>query len=201
MSLIIIVITLSASVLAFSNRQLFEMLSLKPILVVQKFQVYRVFSHALIHADWTHLLVNLLVLFSFGNICEQYFAYYFGNSSQFIFLVFYLLSLVISSIYSIIKHKSDRYYSAIGASGAVMAVVFSSIFFDPWNKIYFFGVLPIPGILFGGLYLGYSYYMGKKGMDNVGHDAHFTGAIFGFIFPMIINPQLASGFIERLLMR
>jgi membrane associated rhomboid family serine protease len=104
-------------------------------------------------------------------------------------------------LFSIFKHKNNPYYSAVGASGAVMAVVFTTIFFDPWNKLWFFGVIPIPGIVFGILYLAYSVYMGKKNADNIGHDAHFTGAIFGFIFPILINFQLVSIFLDKLLSR
>jgi membrane associated rhomboid family serine protease len=199
MTLIILIVTLAVSALAFSNRQLFERLSLKPTLVYHKLQVYRILSHSLIHADWTHLLVNLFVLYSFGDFCEQYFGYYFGASSKLIFLLLYLLSLIASSLYSIYKYKNNAYYSAVGASGAVMAVVFASIFFDPWNKLYFFGVIPIPGILFGALYLWYSYYMGRRNADNIGHDAHFTGAVFGFIFPALIKPALIGEFLAKLL--
>ena len=90
------------------------------------------------------------------------------------------------------------YYSAIGASGAVMAVVFTSIFFDPWNKLYFFGLIPIPGIVFGALYLAYSWYMSKQNKDNIGHDAHFFGAIFGLVYPVIIDPSLLHHFISKL---
>ncbi len=199
MTFILLIITLAVSALAFSNRALFEKLSLKPNLVYHKMEVYRILSHSLVHADWTHLLVNLFVLYSFGGFCEQYFGYYFGTSSKLIFLMLYLLSLIASSLYSIFKYKNNAYYSAVGASGAVMAVVFTSIFFDPWNKLYFFGVIPIPGILFGALYLWYSYYMGRRNADNIGHDAHFTGALFGFIFPALIRPSLISEFIGKLL--
>jgi len=80
-----------------------------------------------------------------------------------------------------------------------MAVVFTTIFFDPWNKLWFFGIVPIPGILFGILYLIYSLYMGRKNIDNIGHDAHFTGAIFGFLFPLIVDFRLLTIFLEKLL--
>jgi membrane associated rhomboid family serine protease len=82
-----------------------------------------------------------------------------------------------------------------------MAVVFTTIFFDPWNKLWFFGIVPVPGIVFGIIYLAYSVYMGKKNSDNIGHDAHFTGAIFGFIYPILIDFQLFSTFLDKLLSR
>jgi membrane associated rhomboid family serine protease len=201
MVLIIVIITSLISVFAFSNHRLAEQLNLKPVLVYHKFQLHRIITHSLIHADWIHLIVNMYVLYIFGEVCMNNFTLYFGDKSSFYFLELYLFSLIFSSIYSIFKHKNNPYYTAVGASGAVMAVVFTSIFFDPWNKLWFFGVLPVPGIVFGLLYLGYSIYMGKKNSDNIGHDAHFFGAIFGFAFPVIVNYQLLSQFIDKLLMR
>jgi membrane associated rhomboid family serine protease len=103
-----------------------------------------------------------------------------------------------SNIYALIKHRNNYFYNAIGASGAVASVLFTAIFFDPWNKIYFFGILPIPGIIFAGLYLFYSYQMSMKQSDNVAHDAHFLGALFGFIFPILINSALFEIFIDKL---
>jgi membrane associated rhomboid family serine protease len=201
MVLIIVVITSLISIYAFSNAGITERLSLKPTLVYHKHQYYRILSHSLIHADWTHLIVNMYVLFIFGDVCNQYFEYYFGAKHTVLFLALYIASLIFSSLFSIFKHRNNQGYSAIGASGAVMAIVFTSIFFDPWNKLWFFGIIPIPGILFGIIYLIYSLYMGKKNIDNIGHDAHFTGAVFGFLFPLIVDFRLLNMFIEKLLMR
>lgn len=199
MSLLIVLLTIAVSVYAFYNRSLVDKLILKPNLVYHRFHIHRVFSHALIHADWMHLLVNMYVLYIFGNVCEGYFSVVFGSKSGLLFVQLYLLSLVVSSIYSIFKYRNNVYYSALGASGAVNAVIFTTIFFDPWNKLWFFGILPIPGIVFGGLYLGYSYYMSKKNLDNVGHDAHFSGAVFGLIYPVLIDPSLAQHFLGKLM--
>jgi membrane associated rhomboid family serine protease len=201
MILFIVLITSLVSVYAFYNQGLIDQLSLKPNLVYHKFHVHRILTHSLVHADWTHLIVNMYVLYMFGQVCVNYFALYFGAKANLYFLQLYIFSLGASSIYSIFKHKNNPYYSAVGASGAVMAVVFTTIFFDPWNKLWFFGIIPIPGIIFGILYLAYSVYMGKKNTDNIGHDAHFTGAIFGFIYPMLIDFQLLSNFLDKLLLR
>jgi len=198
MSLIIVIITIAVSVYAFYNKQVADHLSLKPHLVYHKYHFHRLITHSLVHADWSHLLVNMYVLYVFGRVCEGYFGVVFGTKSSFLFVQLYFLSLIVSSAYSIFKHKNDLYYTAVGASGAVMAVVFTSIFFDPWNKLWFFGIIPIPGILFGILYLGYSFYMGKRSTDNIGHDAHFTGAVFGLIYPIVIEPSLYQHFINQL---
>lgn len=198
---IIILITIGVSVYAFYNKHIINKLSLKPNLVYHRFQLHRVLTHGLIHADWSHLIVNMYVLYIFGRVCEAYFIFHFKGKADLYFIQLYIFSLVVSSLYSIFKHKNNVHYSALGASGAVMAVVFASIFFDPWNMLYLFGIVPIPGIVFGALYLGYSYFMAKKNVDNVGHDAHFIGAIFGFIYPIIIDTSLLNQFFERLISR
>ena len=201
MLLLIILLTSVISVMAFSNAKISETLSLKPVLVYHNKQVYRAITHSLIHADWAHLLVNMFVLFSFGQACLAYFNQFFVTASNTYFIILYIGSLIFSSLFSIYKHRNNPYYTAVGASGAVMAVVFTSIFFDPWNMLYFFGIIPIPGIVFGFLYMGYSIYMGRKGNDNIGHDAHFFGALFGFLYPLLLNASLIHHFIDRLLMR
>jgi membrane associated rhomboid family serine protease len=199
MTLILVLITLGVSVYAFNDRRVADMLSMKPYLVYHRYHVHRLLTHALVHADWPHLLVNMYVLYIFGTVCEGYFGVVFGSKGGFMFLQLYLFSLIVSSAWSVFKHKNNVYYTAVGASGAVMAVVFTSIFFDPWNKLWFFGVIPIPGIVFGILYLGYSLYMGKRNTDNIGHDAHFTGAIFGLVYPVVVEPSLLQHFIQKLL--
>jgi len=162
-------------------------------------QYYRVLTHAFIHANWEHLIVNMIVLFSFGAVVEQYFTYHFRGAATYYYLTLFFGSVIFSTLWSLYKQKDNPYYNAVGASGAVSAILFTAIFFDPWNNIYFFGILPIPGIIFGGLYLYYSYYMSTKKTDNIGHDAHFLGAVFGFFFPVFIRPSLLAGFIEMLL--
>jgi membrane associated rhomboid family serine protease len=89
------------------------------------------------------------------------------------------------------KYKNDPGYNAVGASGAVSAVVFASILFVPLGKIYLFFIpIGIPAFIFGGLYLIYSAYMAKRGGDNIGHDAHFWGALFGFVYTIAIKPKV-----------
>ena len=198
MSLIIVLITIGVSVYAFYNQHVVHRLSLQPHRITKQKEYYRLLTHGLVHADWAHLLINMYVLYMFGKVSETYFAYFFEMSSSVLFVFFYIAALVVTGVLSVIKHKKMPGYTAIGASGAVMAVVFASIFFDPWNKLWFFGVIPIPGIVFGALYLGYSYYMGKKNTDNIGHDAHISGALFGLIFPVIIKGSLLNHFFEQL---
>ena len=195
---IIIAVTGLVSYLAFQNHDLMDKLQFNAAKVVHQKQYYRLISHAFIHANWSHLIVNMFVLYFFGRGIEQYFDYYFGNRATAYFLLLYFGGILASNLWSLIKHQNNYYYNAVGASGAVSALLFAFIFFNPWEKLYFFGILPIPGILFAVGYLFYSYQMSKKSTDNVAHDAHILGAVFGFIFPILLKPQLFTQFIDQL---
>lgn len=196
--LIIVITTGLISYVAWQRPELFNKLLLWPYGIIKRKQYYRMLTHGFIHADWMHLIINMLVFWSFGRNLIIYFQQVWGTYAIILFLSLYLSSIVISSIYSVIKHKNNHYYSAVGASGATSAILFACLFFDPWNLVYFFGIIPIPGILFGVIYLIYSYWMSKKANDNIGHDAHFWGAVYGFIFPLLFKPELFKYFIHEL---
>ncbi len=198
MTIILIVITVVVSYAAFNSPKLMEQLQFNASKVYYKKQYHRLITHAFVHANWEHLFVNMIVLFSFGRAIEEYFKFNFGNQHTLYFILLYLGGILFSNLYALIKHRNNFFYNAVGASGAVSAVLFACIFFDPWNMIYFFGILPIPGIVFALLYLVYSYQMSNKQKDNVAHDAHFLGALYGFIFPILLNPQLFETFLDKL---
>lgn len=198
MTIILIVITVAVSYAAFKSPKLMEQLQFNASKIVHKNEYHRLVTHAFIHANWEHLLVNMIVLFSFGQAIEEYFKYNFGNNAILDYVLLYFGGILVSNIYALIKHRNNYFYNSVGASGAVSAMLFAAIFFDPWQSIYFFGILPIPGILFAGLYLVYSYQMSMKQKDNVAHDAHFLGALFGFVFPILLNPQLFESFLDKL---
>lgn len=191
-------LTALVSYIAFNNNELAGKLQFNAAQIVHRKEYYRLVSHAFIHANWSHLIVNMLVLYFFGRNIEAYFAYYFGNKATAYFLLLYFGGILASNALALIKHKNNYYYNAVGASGAVSAVLFATIFFQPWEPLYLFAVLPIPGILFAIAYLFYSYQMGKKSNDNVAHDAHFLGAVFGFVFPILLRPNLFDRFIDNL---
>jgi len=198
MTLIIIGITCIFSIIAFNKRELFYKYQFNAYQITKRKQYSRLILHGFLHANWTHLFVNMIVLYSFGRSLESYFQHIFGPSSTILFVLLYLSAIVIAPVYSLIKKRNDSLYNAVGASGAVSAVLFASIVFDPWSKIYFFAVLPIPGIVFAVLYLIYSWQMSKRPGENIAHDAHFFGSIYGFIFPFIFNPQLFPRFIDQI---
>ena len=201
-TLVIVIVTILVSLYAFKRQELLYRFDLSPYHIVHKQQYYRIFTHAFLHADYVHLAINMLVLYSFGSYVEHKLddleAQGVIFSGPFFFVLLYLASIALASLTTISRYRNDEKYSALGASGAVSAVVFTYIFFAPLQKIYFYMVLPIPGILFGILYLIYSSYMGKRNKDNINHSAHFWGAVVGFIFPILLEPSLFLDFLENL---
>jgi len=201
-TIIIVITTAIISFIAFQNPVLMSRYDFSPYRIAERKEYFRFISHAFLHADWIHLFINMIVLFSFGIYVEREFKF-LENSGQIYsgwisFLVLYFSAIILSSLTTFIKKKKDPYYVAVGASGAVSAVLFTSIFFSPLEKILLYGILPMPGIVFGVLYLGYSSYMGKKDKDHINHDAHLWGAIYGIIYPLVLDPSLINRFIHQL---
>ncbi len=196
---LILGITVVVSFICFGNQTLAMKLALSPYQVIHRKEWYRVITHGFVHADMTHLLVNMFTFWSFGIYMEQYYQYV--GLGKWGFFLLYFGGMIFSSSFDLAKQKDNPYYLSIGASGAVSAVLFSSIFFDPWGKIYFFALLPIPGILFGVVYLLYCQYMAKQASDHINHNAHFLGALFGFLLPALLNPSLVKLFVGALMGR
>jgi membrane associated rhomboid family serine protease len=194
----IIGVTAFVSIVAFSNPSLMSKMQFNAAHIINRKEYHRLVTHAFVHAGWWHLIVNMMVLFFFGRNVEAYLGYYFGNKGSFFFLLLYFGGIIASNAWAMIKHRNNYYYNAVGASGAVSAVLFAFIFFDPWEPLYLFGIVRIPGILFALGYLLYSYQMSKRENDNIAHDAHFLGALFGFIFPVLLKPGLFEDFIDKL---
>jgi membrane associated rhomboid family serine protease len=203
MTIVIIAITSIISIVAFTNDELFSRLQFNAYSVYHRKEWYRMITHGFLHANWTHLIVNMLVLFFFGTAAENWLkqmeAQKMISMYRFVYLVFYLLGIFFASTLSLLKHKNDEWYNSVGASGAVSAVLFFNIFFNPWQKVYVYALIPVPGIILGALYLIYSQYMSKRRVDNINHDAHFIGAVFGFVFPLILYPGLFRHFIAELI--
>lgn len=199
-TLIIIIVTAAISISAFSKSELMYRYQFNPYMVAHRKEWYRFFTHGFLHADWLHLIINMLVLYFFGSVVENYFTHIFGvfKGSVF-FILLYASSLVAASITTFEKHKNNHYYNAVGASGAVSAILFSSVVFNPWMKIYLYGIIGLPGIVWAFIYVGYSFYMGRKAQDNINHEAHLWGAIFGFVFTILIKPSIFLHFIDQLL--
>ncbi len=199
LNIIIVGITVVISFLAFNNIELANNLKFNAWLIKHKKQGYRFLSHALVHAGWLHLIVNMYVLYSFGRVVEGSFVLNFGTRGWLYYGLLYLGGVLFSTLYDFGKHKDDPYYNAVGASGAVSAVVFASILVNPAMELYIFPIpFALPSWVFGILYLIYSAYMGKKGVDNIGHNAHFWGSVFGIIYTIILIPDTVGNFFETI---
>ena len=189
-------ITALISLAAFNNDNLTQKLILWPRMMDKPEEYYRLLTSGFIHADMMHLIFNMITLYFFGEYVEQLFLMV-GIRHE-MFLVLYLTAIVASSLPSYLKQKDNLYYRSLGASGGVAAVLFAFIYFAPWQTISFW-FIPIPGILAGVGYLAYSAYMVKKGGDYINHDAHFAGAIYGFLFLIAFEPNHGLTFLNQLL--
>ena len=141
------------------------------------------------------------MLWQFGEFTDRLFQVYFGaNIAGTLLILFYFSAIIVASIYSYFKHQNNSSYRAVGASGGTSAILTSYVVYDPWQWFLF---PPLPAILMLVAYLWYSNDMAKKGVDNIGHDAHFYGMVYGVVFlvcaSLILNPQLISDFLARLL--
>lgn len=192
-TIIIIAITSIISYLGFQNRELIGKLMLYPIVMRSPLQAYRLITSGFVHSNTAHLIFNMVTLYFVGTILENMVL----GTQQFVLL--YLSGIVVASLPSYYKRMHDPEYAAVGASGGVAALIFAFIYVAPWQLIYLFFFLPIPAIVFAIAYLIYSYVMSKKRDQNIGHDAHFYGSVYGLLFMLVIDPSHGMSFIERLM--
>jgi membrane associated rhomboid family serine protease len=189
------------SFIGFSNQAMMTKTIGWPYYEKRKKQYYRWITSGFLHADMTHLIFNMFTLFSFGGFIETKFGdkALGGNIS---YLVLYFSALLVSNIPAYLKHKDDANYRSLGASGAVSAVLFAAIVFDPWSSVYLYLAFGIPAILFAILYIIYCVYSAKRNSDNINHDAHLWGAVYGVVFTLILiavkNPALYQDILQKL---
>ncbi|MBP6516434.1 MAG: rhomboid family intramembrane serine protease [Chitinophagales bacterium] len=196
-TILIIIATCLVSFPAFNNENLFNQLAFWPEKIWHDKEYHRMLTGGLLHADMPHLFFNMFSLYFFGPYIEVYFNHYFGGGTYF-FIAFYFAAVFIAHLPDLFLHKDNYYYRGVGASGAVSAVIFASILFDPTNILYIQFIIPVPALLFGVGYLSYSVYMSKRGGDNIAHLAHFAGAVFGFVFPLVLQPSLIQTFFSKI---
>lgn len=189
----IFVITILTSIKAFNDPMLRARFIFNAQQVHREKEWYRLFTSGLLHSGWMHLAFNMLAFYFFAFPLE---AYLLGHWQ---FGLLYVASLGLSSLPALYRHKHNPGYNALGASGAVSAVVLSVIMFVPDIGI---GLLflpgTIPGWLFALLYMGFSFYAGLKQWGNIGHEAHLFGAISGIILTLILEPKVATTFLQWL---
>jgi membrane associated rhomboid family serine protease len=179
---IIIAITALVTYVGLSNPIFFDKYKFN-ISGIKAGEQYRMITSGFLHADWFHFAFNMFSFWSFANFLTQEF-------STINFLLIYFGSMAIGSLLTYFIHNEEPYYSAIGASGAVMGIIYCAILLYPENSILLFGAIPIPGYIFAFLYLAYSIYGMKGQYDNIGHTAHLGGAVGGLLFTLLLRPDL-----------
>lgn len=199
-NLVIIVITSLVSILCFTGTLPFNRLKFSAYDIWHRRRWYQMLSYGLVHGSWGHLLFNMLTLYFFGEVLEKYFGAAFGHPAGVVlYVVLYVSAIAVSTIGDLVKYRDDPCYSAVGASGAVSAILFASILFEPKMGIYLYFIpIPIPGYIFAPLYLLYCWWAARKNADNIGHSAHFWGAVYGLVFPLLLRPDLIVHFLNSL---
>lgn len=201
LTVLIIIATVGVTFLAFSRPDVFSKLLFNPYLISSRQQYYRFFSHALIHdrTNIFHLLFNMYVLYQFGTSVELFFRNDHPQSGWILYLFLYVGGVFFSSLRDFESYKTDPGYNALGASGAVSAVLFSHILIYPTTALYLFFIpIPIPAFVFGALYLWLEHYLDKRGGDRIAHGAHFYGALFGIVFTIFTNFSLVPHFFSQI---
>ncbi|RUA11455.1 MAG: rhomboid family intramembrane serine protease [Flavobacteriia bacterium] len=184
-TILIILINVMVSYKGFGDHIFFDKykFQIAPILNGDKI---RMLTSGFLHVDTSHLLFNMLTLYFFASPVINY----VGVPK---FLAIYFGSLLAGSLFALSFHKKEPYYTAVGASGAVMGVVYAAIMLNPGMSLYMFFIpIPIPAYIFGVGYLLYSIFGMKNRWGNIGHSAHIGGAIGGFLLTIILYPSVIT---------
>lgn len=197
-TIILIILTVIASLYAWNNQDIYQKWIFNPYRIVQKHEYYRFLTSGFMHGDYGHLFFNMFSLYLIGGPLENYFEAVLGTKGILLYVAMYILGIIISDLPTFFKHKNNPHYNSIGASGGVSSVVFSLIVIAPTITFRLFFAIPITAFIFGALYLIFSYYQARGGRDNINHDAHLYGAIFGIIFTIIFIPDAISNFIYQI---
>ncbi len=207
--LIIIILTVFISYLGFNNYELRNKLIYSPYNVKQRKKYEGILGHILIHGDWGHLAFNMLSLYFLGDVLLNApggiyqdvnggLIYEYGNlKGQLHFLILYIFGALFATLIPYIRNQDNQAYMSLGASGAVSAVIFAAILWNPGMELMLFFIpIPIPAYIFGPMYLLFEYYMDRRGGTGIAHDAHIGGALFGLFYVVVTNFERAKGFIE-----
>lgn len=181
--IVIIVANVLVSIKGFNDLHFFNRYKFQ-VLTINRGEKFRMLTSGFLHADWLHLIFNMYALYLFGKIVLL-------EGGNFNFLIIYFGSLLAGSLYTMFVHKNEPYYSAVGASGAVMGIIYASILYYPEMTLFIFPLpIPIKGYIFALLYLLFSIYGMKKQLGNIGHAAHIGGTISGYVLTIMLSPYI-----------
>jgi membrane associated rhomboid family serine protease len=203
-TILLIIITVAISIVAFNKQEAMNKLIFYPPAVTERNQWYRFFSSGFIHADIPHLIFNMYALYLFGEVVEVKFVEIFQEKGKLLYVLMYVTAIGVATVPTYLKNKNNYHYRSLGASGAVSAVVFCYMVFEPLVPL---GLIFIPvyisGFLFGLIYLLVSYILDKRGEGNINHSAHIWGALYGIVFVIICckaftDYPVVEDFIEKI---
>ena len=196
-TLILVIITTLISIGGFNNQKMIDDLIFYPPAVAKRNEYYRFFTCGLIHADWGHLIFNMLALYMFGKGVEEGFVALLGSSGRYVYLLMYVSALLVSLLPTYSSNKENYHYRSLGASGAVSAVIFAGLMLAPETEVFIFFIpIPIPGFIFAPLYLLISFWLDKRGGGNINHSAHIWGAIYGLLFIVVTGRLINYNVVE-----
>jgi membrane associated rhomboid family serine protease len=185
-TLIILVVTIIVSVIGFAQPRVIERSLLRPYQIAHGSGYWGLLTSGFVHANVGHMIFNLITLYSFGFALERVIDW--GN-----FAVLYFSALLVSGIGTVIKHRNEPQYASLGASGAILGVLFASIMYFPRQSLYILPLpVPIPAWLFAIGYLLFSFYSSRNQRGNINHDAHIFGALTGLAFVLVTDPTTVS---------
>jgi membrane associated rhomboid family serine protease len=189
-NLVLIAVTCVISWWGFGHRAFLDRWLLNPYQTSRQKRLLPYLSYGFVHADGTHLIFNMITLYFFGREMEGFYGGYFHGLGYYLF---YLSGIMISVLPSALPNRGNPRYATLGASGAVSGVLMAYVLLKPWSLIYIYFV-PVPAVLYALFYLGYSYWMDRKGGDNVNHSAHLWGGVYGLIVTVLLEPDALNGF-------
>ena len=192
-NLIIIALTCLISWIGFQDRAFQYRWSLNPYQGRRKGRWAPYLNYGFVHADFPHLLFNMITLWLVGRAMETVFNAHFNG---FGFYLFYLGGIVLSILPWALPRRNNPRYSTLGATGAVSAVLFAYILLQPWSMLYIY-VIPVPVILYAVLYVAYSMYLESKREGNINRSAHLWGAVYGVAFTVLVVPGALSMFLGK----
>ena len=194
---IIVALTCLISWQALNNENFQNQCMFIPYNVKHSNEYYRLLSHVLVHADFAHLAFNMISMFYLGKYLEMELVYEFGNLGLYYFVILYLLGGLAATILPYYRNSDNSMYRSLGASGAVSAVVFATIMWDPQLELMLLFIpIPIKAYILGPIYLAVEYYSMRRGGSGIAHDAHIGGALFGILFVLLIDPNKGIEFLS-----
>jgi membrane associated rhomboid family serine protease len=193
----LILLTVIISFPAFTNPRLQARLMMTPYRIARNHEYYRFLSSGFIHRDHMHLLLNMFSFYFLGSAVEEVFTIISGGIGKVYFVLLYLSAIVVSDLPTYFRQKNNPQYNSLGASGGVAAVIFAFIILQPMQYICVYFALCMPGFILGSVYIAYSYFQGRRSRDNINHDAHLYGSLYGLVFCMAIYPASIPRFYHQ----